>query len=107
MSEDDKIYDPHEHEPMPEGEEEAPPMTRTMAIVRWVLLGTITGFALVMLLGWLGMNPLASSTAAATQYHCPMHPTYISSQPGDCPICGMSLVPVKAGENVAAETTKR
>lgn len=106
MKDHDETYNPHEHEPMPEGEEEAPPMTRTMAIVRWVLLGVITGFALIMLLGWLGLNPLASSSAAAIQYHCPMHPTYVSSQPGDCPICGMSLVPIKPGENVAAETTK-
>ena len=89
---------------MPEGEEAAPPLTRTMSIVRWVLLGTITGFAVVMLLGWLGLNPLATSDAAATQYHCPMHPTYIASQPGDCPICGMSLVPIKT--NAAADTMK-
>ncbi len=30
-----------------------------------------------------------------TLYHCPMHPTYISEQPGECPICGMTLVPVE------------
>ena len=28
-------------------------------------------------------------------YHCPMHPTYLSDRPGDCPICGMRLVPVE------------
>ena len=28
-------------------------------------------------------------------YHCPMHPTYTSDKPGDCPICGMKLVPVE------------
>jgi len=28
-------------------------------------------------------------------YHCPMHPTYISEKPGECPICGMSLVKVE------------
>lgn len=28
-----------------------------------------------------------------TRYHCPMHPTYVSDRPGDCPICGMRLVP--------------
>ena len=28
-------------------------------------------------------------------YHCPMHPTYISDKPGDCPICGMKLVPME------------
>lgn len=31
---------------------------------------------------------------ARTLYHCPMHPTYVSDRPGDCPICGMKLVPV-------------
>ncbi len=30
-------------------------------------------------------------------YHCPMHPTYVSDQPGDCPICGMRLVPIDKG----------
>jgi multidrug efflux pump subunit AcrA (membrane-fusion protein) len=30
----------------------------------------------------------------ATRYHCPMHPTYVSDRQGDCPICGMRLVPI-------------
>ncbi|MBI3320419.1 MAG: hypothetical protein HYZ89_07545, partial [Candidatus Omnitrophica bacterium] len=25
-------------------------------------------------------------------YYCPMHPTYTSDRPGDCPICSMKLV---------------
>lgn len=29
------------------------------------------------------------------RYHCPMHPTYVSDRPGDCPICGMKLVPIE------------
>lgn len=28
------------------------------------------------------------------RYHCPMHPTYTSDKPGECPICGMNLVPI-------------
>lgn len=28
------------------------------------------------------------------RYHCPMHPTYTSDRPGDCPICNMRLVPI-------------
>jgi multidrug efflux pump subunit AcrA (membrane-fusion protein) len=37
-----------------------------------------------------------------TLYQCPMHPTYTSDKPGDCPICGMKLVPVKTEEKPAA-----
>lgn len=36
----------------------------------------------------------------ATQFTCPMHPHYISTDPeGSCPICGMDLVPVSADAN--------
>jgi multidrug efflux pump subunit AcrA (membrane-fusion protein) len=42
------------------------------------------------------VGPAGHGSAGVTQqYHCPMHPTVISDQPGDCPICGMKLVPMK------------
>jgi hypothetical protein len=31
----------------------------------------------------------------AQKYTCPMHPGVISDKPGNCPKCGMTLVPVK------------
>ncbi len=93
MSHTDDLF--HE-EPLPEGEEQAPPLTRTMGIVRWAILGAMTLFAVAMILGFFGLAPWTSSSSASTQFHCPMHPTYITSQPGDCPICGMSLVPIDA-----------
>jgi len=37
----------------------------------------------------------ASSVTQTVKYTCPMHPDYISDKPGDCPICGMKLVPMK------------
>ncbi len=40
--------------------------------------------------------------AKAQKYHCPMHPTYITDKPGDCPICNMKLVPIKDEPVVAA-----
>jgi Cu(I)/Ag(I) efflux system membrane fusion protein len=96
MSEPHEEYNPYEHEPLPEGEEAPPPYVHTMAIIRWLILGAITVFALFMVLNYFGATPWSTTQAAATQYHCPMHPTYISNQPGECPICGMSLVPITA-----------
>jgi membrane fusion protein, copper/silver efflux system len=39
-------------------------------------------------------SPSPAVAAAAARYHCPMHPSYVSDRPGDCPICGMRLVPL-------------
>ncbi|ABK45870.1 transcriptional regulator, Fis family [Magnetococcus marinus MC-1] len=35
---------------------------------------------------------------AVQRYTCPMHPHYIADQMGSCPLCGMDLVPLAAGE---------
>ena len=32
------------------------------------------------------------------QYTCPMHPQIIRDEPGNCPLCGMTLVPLKKNE---------
>jgi Cu+-exporting ATPase len=42
-------------------------------------------------------------TPAGAQYTCPMHPEVLKDAPGDCPICGMALVPVGAAEEDNAE----
>ena len=39
----------------------------------------------------------AGTVKAVARYHCPMHPTYTSDKPGNCPICGMKLVPIEDG----------
>ena len=41
-----------------------------------------------------GASPAEKAEAAKTQYQCPMHPTYVSDRPGQCPICKMDLVPM-------------
>jgi RND family efflux transporter MFP subunit len=91
----DELTKHPDHEPMPEGEEAPPPLTHMMAIIRWCLLGGMALFAVIMVLGFFGLPPFAQpEQGSGAQYHCPMHPTYVSNQPGECPICGMSLVSI-------------
>jgi hypothetical protein len=50
------------------------------------------------------------SGTAKEMYYCPMHPNYTSDRPGDCPICGMSLVKREASppaEEKPAKTGER
>ena len=42
----------------------------------------------------------------SAQYTCPMHPEIIRDKAGDCPLCGMALVPI-AGTGVADDTELR
>jgi hypothetical protein len=39
-------------------------------------------------------------------YNCPMHPYYTSDRPGECPICGMDLVPVEEKEGHAEHASE-
>ena len=52
----------------------------------------------VAAVGLILTTPFSSSNEVKTQkqlYTCGMHPQIIEDHPGDCPICGMKLVPVK------------
>jgi RND family efflux transporter MFP subunit len=60
----------------------------------------VTVLSAVLLLGavgvaWISVRHGAVESARETRYHCPMHPTVVSGGPGDCPICGMRLVPIE------------
>lgn len=57
----------------------------------FILLGAVAILA-IMGCGKVGHEP--GTSASAAKYHCPMHPTYVSDRPGDCPICGMKLVSI-------------
>ncbi|HKJ69139.1 MAG TPA: efflux RND transporter periplasmic adaptor subunit [bacterium] len=48
-------------------------------------------------------EPQHQEMKAAQQYTCPMHADVIEDEPGDCPICGMDLVPLNSAEAAATE----
>jgi Cu(I)/Ag(I) efflux system membrane fusion protein len=86
----------HDHgtvrEALPEGEERPPPGTRPAAIVRWALVAVM---ALAAGGAWVyHASSGGGLTGAEVRYHCPMHPTIVQARKGECPICGMDLVPV-------------
>jgi RND family efflux transporter MFP subunit len=61
--------------------------------------------ALSCLLGWYAARTYRVSAAATGRilyYTCPMHPTYVSHKPGDCPLCGMRLVSRSPDEDGSA-----
>jgi membrane fusion protein, copper/silver efflux system len=40
-------------------------------------------------------------------YYCPMHPNFTSDKPGNCPICGMSLVKKETSQSEAANSASQ
>jgi len=65
------------------------------------------------LLGLLGQTSAPGAMAPGmhgdgqetpTVYYCPMHPSYRSDHPGDCPVCNMRMIPL--GETAAEVTVE-
>src|SRR5512141_499326 len=48
-----------------------------------------------------------SKPTEKTLYTCSMHPQVVQDHPGDCPICGMKLVPVRKQPSSPAVTSNR
>lgn len=88
-----------QHGALPEGEERPPPGTRTAAIARWALVALM---ALAAGGAWVYQATSGGLGSSVDRYHCPMHPTVVQQRKGECPICGMDLVPAAAGEGAAA-----
>src|SRR6266446_5042371 len=60
------------------------------------LIASAMTFAVTMAFAQSAPTPSHSPPAKHTQlYTCPMHPEIVRSQPGQCPKCGMTLVPIK------------
>jgi len=80
----------------------APAGTAAASVVRWGLVALMAGVAVASVMYVYGRSggavPGASASAAheaehRTRYRCPMHSQIIRDRPGECPICGMTLVP--------------
>ncbi len=58
--------------------------------------------------GAAASGQVSASGADEQLYTCGMHPQVIQKGPGNCPICGMTLTPMKAGgESGAGESSER
>ena len=72
--------------------------------IRKIVLALLPLVALLLVAGLcLACSDSEAETAGTHKYHCPMHPDYVSDKPGECPICGMRLVPVEKGDGNASE----
>lgn len=76
------------------------PLMAAMTAVAVILLSGLAGAWLYRLMVSQGAK---SETEATATYYCPMHTSYKSDKPGNCPICSMKLVPlVAAGPSATA-----
>ena len=71
--------------------------------VKFLLVGGV-----VLLLGGAVLfvtrhSPFITHHVSHATYYCPMHPTYTSDRPGNCPICNMKLVKAEPGEAQSAQ----
>ena len=55
-----------------------------------------------------GVDEAAGRAAAVKRtYTCPMHPEIRQAGPGRCPLCGMALIPKKAGQAARTDEKKK
>lgn len=74
-------------------------LLRFMARLRWllvVLAATLCGFS------WWSFARADPEAATAPRFYCPMHPEVKSSDPGECPICHMTLEPIPEARKKSA-----
>jgi len=88
------------------------PAASVFTIIFLTFLATLAiGSAGAYFLGWLNFSQSTSQPAAVeaedTLYTCGMHPQILQEAPGNCPICGMKLVPKRKAKADASASGKR
>lgn len=79
---------------------------KTHMVMIAVLLSFCVGAAMLPM--GCGKGLRQHDAAQIAKYHCPMHPAVVSDKPGDCPICGMRLVPIEgSGKREAVSEEKK
>ncbi len=74
---------------------------RTTNLILAALLALLAAPAVSLSFGCGGGKPPAAAAASKT-WVCPMHPEIVKDHEGDCPICGMRLVPKETSPAPAA-----
>ena len=65
----------------------------------------VVGFGGAVLISHRGGR--SSVEMKQARYYCPMHPSYTSDKPGDCPICNMKLVKADEASSIAGTATAK
>lgn len=74
-----------------------------VAIALASLLGAATSGIVVRLVSG---HSTSKEVAQTQKYNCPMHPSIVMDHAGNCPICGMKLLPMDAAPGVASEVDR-
>jgi RND family efflux transporter MFP subunit len=73
-------------------------------IILFLVIGILIGaVATYLVLPKAKTMEMTSQDEEKQLYSCGMHPEVISDEPGDCPICGMKLTPIKSTAQSAAD----
>src|SRR5688572_22584758 len=76
---------------------------KTNRIFLIILVLVVGGFAISCGKKKESAAPSSAKTTKDVRYQCSMHPNIVQDHPGTCPICGMNLTPIGAGEGATIE----
>ncbi len=80
-------------------------MNRSLSIVFLLIVVVTAGVVAFRSLGHLSFQ--STKQVEKATYYCPMHPSYTSNKPGDCPICNMTLVKKESTDHSPQITEKK